>query len=178
MLRQNFIKSRNLEYFTVAELSMMMGAEPQRWPIMLIKECIDNSLDASEKFGPVVLDLTITTNDFTITDDGPGIPTEVIKNSLDYSVRVSSNDAYVSPTRGQLGNALKLLWAAAYVHSGHALVEVTSQNQHHTITIEKDILSGEPIINLTTNPNTTTGTTIKVVWDNMPMGISRVTDLT
>ena len=40
-----------------------------------------------------------------------------LERSLDYLVRVSDKAHYVSPSRGQLGNALKCVWAAPYVMS-------------------------------------------------------------
>jgi DNA topoisomerase VI subunit B len=44
-----------------------------------------------------------------IEDNGPGIPAKTIDGVLDYSIRVSSREAYVSPTRGAQGNALKTI---------------------------------------------------------------------
>jgi nitrogen fixation/metabolism regulation signal transduction histidine kinase len=54
----------------------------------------------------------------SVADNGPGLPWETLKGSLDYLVRVSDKSSYVSPTRGQLGNALKCIWAAAFVADG------------------------------------------------------------
>ena len=51
---------------------------------------------------------------FTVEDNGPGMSQELIQRSLDYEIRVSDKMYYVSPSRGQLGNALKCLWAAPY----------------------------------------------------------------
>jgi hypothetical protein len=38
-----------------------------------------------------------------IADNGSGLPTETIEGVLDYTVRMSSREAYVSPTRGAQG---------------------------------------------------------------------------
>jgi hypothetical protein len=46
-----------------------------------------------------------------IADNGSGLPTETIEGVLDYTVRMSSREAYVSPTRGAPGNALKCVVA-------------------------------------------------------------------
>jgi hypothetical protein len=51
----------------------------------------------------------------TIQDNAGGIDTETIRSILDYSIRVSSREAYVSPTRGAQGNAMKCLLAMGYV---------------------------------------------------------------
>jgi len=50
-----------------------------------------------------------------VHDNGGGIKTATIKSILDYNIRVSSREAYVSPTRGAQGNALKTVLAMGYV---------------------------------------------------------------
>ena len=82
----------------------------------MLKELIDNSLDAAEEAG-VTPEITVTVagGSIIVADNGPGIPPETVKAMLDFSVRVSSREAYVSPTRGAQGNALKTLVAMPYV---------------------------------------------------------------
>jgi hypothetical protein len=50
-----------------------------------------------------------------IKNNGPGIPAKTIDGILDYSIRVSSREAYASPTRGAQGNAIKTILPMAYV---------------------------------------------------------------
>ena len=54
----------------------------------------------------------------TVTDNGPGIPAETIEGVLDFSIRVSSREAYVAPDRGAQGNALKTIVAMPFVVDG------------------------------------------------------------
>jgi DNA topoisomerase VI subunit B len=77
---------------------------------------MDNSLDACEEAGiaPVV-SITVRKGSITIQDNGGGIETATIKSILDYTIRVSSREAHVSPTRGAQGNALKTILAISYV---------------------------------------------------------------
>jgi DNA topoisomerase VI subunit B len=60
----------------------------------------------------------VTDKAIVITDNGPGIPNETVAGILDFSVRVSSREAYASPTRGAQGNALKTIIAMAFAHEG------------------------------------------------------------
>src|SRR5262249_49159033 len=53
--------------------------------------------------------VTVGDRSIIIQDNGGGIATDTIKSILDYSIRVSSREAYVSPTRGAQGNALKTI---------------------------------------------------------------------
>ncbi len=106
--RQLFTTNRTLEFFTEKELQMQIGHGRPLWPIALIKELIDNALDACEQAGiPPEIEITVEPDAVTVRDNGPGLPESTLRRSLDYLVRVSDKSYYVSPSRGQLGNALK-----------------------------------------------------------------------
>lgn len=99
--RTTFTTSRALEFFSEKELAMQMGFDAAHWPIALLKELLDNALDACETAGvaPVVT-VQEDTQSLTVTDNGPGLPLETLSRSLDYRVRVSDKAHYVSPSRG------------------------------------------------------------------------------
>jgi DNA topoisomerase VI subunit B len=144
--RTTFETSRLLEFFTEKELTMQIGHRRAVWPLALLKELLDNALDACETAGitPQIL-VTVESDRLTVEDNGPGLPAATLERSLDYLVRVSDKAHYVSPTRGQLGNALKCLWAAPYVVDGeHGHVEVWSHGQHHTIDVHLDRIAQAP----------------------------------
>ena len=108
--RETFSTSRLLEFFTEKELQMQIGFSRGGWAIALLKELIDNALDACEMAGvhPVVeVAIDSEADTVSVRDYGPGLPADTLKRSLDYSIRVSDKSYYVSPSRGQLGNALK-----------------------------------------------------------------------
>ena len=46
--RSTFETSRLLEFFSEKELAMQIGHPPELWPLALLKELIDNSLDGVE----------------------------------------------------------------------------------------------------------------------------------
>ena len=79
------------------------------------KELVDNGLDSAEEhdIAPVVaIGISTVTGEIIVTDNGPGIATATVDGILDYTVRVSSREAYPSPSRGRQGNALKTILAA------------------------------------------------------------------
>ena len=80
------------------------------------KELFDNALDAAEEaeVAPVI-EVIVGPGSISIQDNAGGFAAGTIESILDYSVRVSSREAYVSPTRGAQGNALKTILAMAYV---------------------------------------------------------------
>jgi DNA topoisomerase VI subunit B len=46
--RTTFETSRLMEFFTETELQLQIGQPRHRWPIALLKELINNALDACE----------------------------------------------------------------------------------------------------------------------------------
>jgi hypothetical protein len=98
-----------------------------------------------------------------VQDNGPGLPASTIERSLDYLVRVSDKAHYVSPSRGQLGNALKCVWAAPYVARGEqGAVEVVTGGIQHRISVTLDRIAEQPILHheTATEPFVKTGTLV------------------
>lgn len=110
--RTTFTTSRLLDFCSEKELVAQTGHRPQQWSLVVAKELIDNALDACEEAGrsPEIA-ITVDKAGITVVDNGPGIPAETVKGVLDFATRVSSREAYVSPTRGAQSNALKTLIA-------------------------------------------------------------------
>ncbi|MGA2464668.1 MAG: hypothetical protein ABSH06_09995 [Thermodesulfobacteriota bacterium] len=169
--RPFFEVSREMEFFDEKELTMQIGHEKESWPLCVLKELIDNGLDACETVGiPPEIEVTIENDSLCVRDNGPGLPTKVLKKSLDYLKRVSDKLFYISPTRGQLGNALKTVWAVPFVLNGeHGEIEVWSQKLHHTIVVELDRISQKPAIDHRSeaDPSVKKGTLIKIHWPNL-----------
>ena len=166
--RELFETKRQLEYFSDKELSMQLGADPPRWGVTLLKELVDNALDACETAGtPPAISVALTPEGFTVADNGPGMPAALIERSLDYNVRVSDKTYYVSPSRGQLGNALKCLWAAPYAVAPEApgSVEVESLGVRHHIRFTVNRIAQEPRCEylLTQSPICKKGTSVTVL---------------
>src|SRR4029077_2666320 len=98
------------------ELINQTGHDTFEWPLVVLKELADNALDDAEEAGIApAISVTVRSGSIIVKDNGSGIPADTIKDILDYAVRVSSREAYVSPTRGAQGNALKTLLPMAYV---------------------------------------------------------------
>lgn len=164
--RQVFELSRELEFFTEKELTMQIGHPKSHWRISLLKELIDNSLDACE-ISDTQPEITVedTEEYFSVMDNGPGLPFSTIKKSLDYLVRVSDKQYYVSPTRGQMGNALKCVWAAPFVALGEGEVTVESRGKRHVIKTSLDRIMAKPQMNFkSSDAPVKNGTRVLVRW--------------
>ena len=79
-----------MEFCTEKELVAQTGHEAHEWPLVIVKELVDNGIDACEEaeVAPVVK-ITITTGKrgkptcIVIEDNGPGIPAETISGIID-----------------------------------------------------------------------------------------------
>ena len=174
--RTTFETNRALEFFSERELTMQMGFSRRDWPIALTKELIDNGLDACETAGVApVITVRGDVQTLTVQDNGPGLPLSTLERSLDYMIRVSDKAHYVSPSRGQLGNALKCVWAVPYVmspeHTGR--VDVETGGTRYQITVSLDALAQTPQLALIAHPDAKikTGTAITLYWSEEPSSL-------
>jgi hypothetical protein len=121
LIREAFKTSRLADFASQKELVTQTGHPVKDWPLVVIKEATDNAIDTCEDAGlaPVInISIDAAAGEFVITDNGPGIPSEIVDGLVDYSVRVSTCEAYVSPSRGRQGNALQTLLAMAFALDG------------------------------------------------------------
>ena len=174
--RTTFSTSRLLEFFTEKELTMQMGHSKDWWPIATIKELIDNALDACEIAGiQPHIEIAIGDDNFSVSDNGPGLPEKTLMRSLDYMVRVSDKTYYISPTRGQLGNALKCVYAAPFVASGESgRVEIRVKDISYRVEISLDRIAQKPVMNVTTEDvPCKNGTKVTVWWPDLASYLER-----
>jgi DNA topoisomerase VI subunit B len=183
LTRVAFRVSRLMEFCTKRELQNQTGHSVYDWPLVVLKELMDNALDACEEaeIAPVI-SIAVKPGSITIQDNGGGIATDTIKSILDYTVRVSSREAYVSPTRGAQGNALKTILAMGYVldreredinNEAAGVTIIETRGVKHRIEFRVDHIN-QPKITHTTTPSTiTVGTRITVKW---PAGLRLLED--
>ncbi len=144
--RSEFTISRLAEFASKEELARLIGHGPEDWPVAALKEILDNSLDSSERAGvaPVVA-IVVDEDSISVADNGSGLVPATVERILDYAYRTSSNAAYVSPTRGQQGNAIQCLVAMSHALSGEPGVTIIeSLGVRHRITFSVDPVSREP----------------------------------
>ena len=156
LARKAFSVSRLAEFASVSELTRQTGQPPRNWPLTIVKELVDNALDAAEEAGVAPeIHVTVAGNgEITVTDQGPGLPAKTVASLIDYTKRTSSRAAYVSPSRGAQGNALQTLVAMPYVldgQSGETVIE--SRGVKHSIIFTVDPLRQTPKIEHVKSPS-------------------------
>ena len=168
--RETFRTSRLLDFASEKELIVRTGHCPAKWPLVVLKELVDNAIDACEEadIAPSIV-ITADRTGITVADNGPGIPAETVRSVLDFTVRVSSREAYISPTRGAQGNALKTIVAMPYVIDGErGAIEIEARGVRHAITFEVDHVRQEPVIrHEQTQSEVKKGTVVRVPWRNL-----------
>lgn len=162
--RTTFRTSRLLDFASEKELVAQTGHPREHWPLVIAKELTDNALDGCEEGGIVPeIAITVDKTGITVADNGPGIPADTVIGVLDFAVRVSNRKAYVSPTRGAQGNALKTVIAMPFVLDGHGKVEIEARGICHTITFDVDHVRQELAIRHEQKPSkVTAGTVVRV----------------
>ena len=174
--RVAFKSSRLAEFCGEKELVAQTGQNKDVWPLVILKELADNAIDEAEEAGiapEIRIEVSTEPCEITITDNGRGIPAETVETMLDYTVRVSSREAYVSPTRGAQGNALKCIVAMGFALDGvNGMTLVESLGCAHRIVFEIDPVRREPrITHGTASSLVKTGTRITVRWPDSACSI-------
>jgi DNA topoisomerase VI subunit B len=136
--RTIFSTSRAAEYFRVKELEKMTGQTREKFAEVVLKELHDNALDGCETAG-VAPEVGIETSVvggyiiITVSDNGPGIPPEVVRRILDYDTRTSDKAQYRSTTRGTQGNALKAVIGIPHALGSKAPIIIESCGVRHEV---------------------------------------------
>ena len=164
-----FKTSRLAEFCSRKELTNQTGHGVEDWPLVVLKELVDNAIDACEEAGiAAIVEIVVSDGAVAVTDNGHGIAPGTVADILDYSSRVSSREAYASPTRGAQGNALKTLLAIPFALDGECgETVIESHGAAHRITFATDPIRQEPRVNRVCEASLRKiGTRVAVSWPN------------
>jgi hypothetical protein len=148
--RPLFSESMHNDLFTVSGQQSSTGQTAPDFGNVVLKELIDNALDACESAGiepRINVTTGLNTNGqmvLTVSDNAGGLSRDVIEKILDFSTRNSTNAVYKSPTRGAQGNALKTILCipTALKELGGGLVVIESKGLRHEISFFNVSYSG------------------------------------
>ena len=166
LVRTTFRTSREMDFFSEKELVTQTGHEIGEWPLVFLKETIDNALDACEEaeIAPHI-EVSADACGVSVRDNGPGLPEVTLKAALDFTIRASNREAYVAPDRGAQGNALKtLLPMPVVVDPDRGRLILEAHGKRHEITCDADIAQ-RVTINDDCREVPTSGTWVRMEWD-------------
>lgn len=143
-------------------LSQKAGAPKAHLRRMAIKELVDNALDAAATVTLVEVDI----NTFVISDNGPGIAPEKVVELFSVTRPMMSTKLIRRPTRGMVGNGLRVATGAAFASGGKIIVESRKVRQE----LDFDRTTGETIVTATGDSDIATGTRITIRFgDALPI---------
>ena len=151
---------------------------------MVIKELFDNGLDAGEEAGIApVIKVTITTGKersrraSSSRTTVPAFPAQRSPASSTTTIRISSREAYISPTRGRQGNALKTILPMSYVLGGEGQrrdVDRGARHKHRHHCSRVNQIKQEPIVkDIRRRSAVKIGTRVTVFWPDACEAIDR-----
>lgn len=165
--RTLFSTSRAAEFLEKRALQAQTGQPAGKFGDVVIKELLDNALDAAESAGRTPeIEAAVTTdgtiNLVTVTDNGTGMPPEAVERILDFNHTVSDKAAYRSPTRGLQGNAFKTVLGIPYALGVTDPLLIEACGVRHEIAVSIDP-GGNVVVRHDQAPSPrTTGTAVTV----------------
>lgn len=152
---------RNQEYFEIGRLRVATGVGVDRWDMVILKELVDNALDAVEEVKNARVEVNVTDAVFAVTDNGPGLSKEDVDKIIDYNTYASSKNAYIAPTRGHLGNALLTLIGIPVAMEGEEIpLEIHTRGVRYQVSVEWIV--GQAHVSYATIPSPTSETRLLV----------------
>jgi hypothetical protein len=148
-------------------LSQKAGAPKHHLRRMAIKELVDNALDAA----PSATLTEIDPDTFVITDDGPGLDPARVAELFSVTRPMMSTKLLRRPTRGAVGNGLRVATGAAFASGGQIAVESRGVRQ----VLGFDRATGETVVLERGASVIRTGTRIVVVFGAALPADSRAT---
>ena len=152
--RTTYAMPRAAEYFSRQKLQMMTGQPPSQFGAVVLKELLDNAIDATEHAEAMAAYAASGTTPLiqigwapdgdeqhvtlTVGDNGVGIPPATVTSVLDFATRTSDKAIYRSPTRGAQGNALKTVLGIPYALGIREPVVIEARGVRHSITVNVD----------------------------------------
>lgn len=110
-----------VDYFTEDGLIKQIGLTKEYWDKVIMKELIDNALDAIEPLNNKEIHIVQGVSSLGIYDNGSGISCETVKSIFDFKFYVSRNRVYITASRGKQGNGLKTIISVCFLKKYHLL---------------------------------------------------------
>jgi hypothetical protein len=130
-------------------LPQRAGCKPDEIRAIVLKELVDNALDAGAS-----VKLTPISGGYRIEDDGPGIAPEQVPQLFVVNRPLLSSKLKRRVTRGMLGNGLRVVMGVVAAHDG----EISVSSRGRRLTLDVDRANGNTVV-LDDRPSTVVGGT-------------------
>ena len=166
-----FSTPRAAEFLELRALQAQTGQPMSAFGDVVVKELLDNALDAAESAGrPPVIDVDTyragETIVITVADNGNGISADTVARLCDFTMLVSDKARYRGPARGAQGNALKTLLGIPYALGVTDPVVIESAGIRHQLQVSIDALGDVVIAHDQTESGRREGTSVTIAVPN------------
>ena len=165
--RTVFATPRAAEFLELRALQAQTGQPVEAFGHVVVKELLDNALDAAETAGRApIVDIGTRTDDgvmfVTVSDNGAGITPATVTDLCDFTMLVSDKARYRGPARGAQGNALKTLLGIPYALNLTDPVIIESTGIRHELQVTVDPVGDVVVTHQTTTSDRAVGTSVTV----------------
>ena len=162
-----FATPRAGEFLELRALQAQTGQPVEAFGHVVVKELLDNALDAAETAGRApIVDIGTRTDDevtfVTVSDNGAGITPATVADLCDFNMLVSDKARYRGPARGAQGNALKTLLGIPYALDVAEPVIIESAGIRHELQVTVDPVGDVVVTHETTGSDRAVGTSVTV----------------
>jgi DNA topoisomerase VI subunit B len=165
--RTVFATPRAAEFLELRALQTQTGQPLEAFGHVVVKELLDNALDAAETAGRApVIEIHTHAEDgivfVTVSDNGCGITPTTVTDLCDFNVLVSDKARYRGPARGAQGNAFKTLLGIPYALGITEPVVIESAGVRHELTVSVDAVGDVAVTHDMAGSDRTVGTSVTV----------------
>jgi DNA topoisomerase VI subunit B len=165
--RTVFATPRAAEFLELRALQAQTGQPVDAFGDVVVKELLDNALDAAETARrPPVIEIHTRTDDgitfITVSDNGAGIAPATVTDLCDFNMLVSDKARYRGPARGAQGNALKTLVGIPFALNITQPVIIESTGIRHELQVNVDRAGDVVVTHETTDSGRMVGTSVTV----------------
>lgn len=168
--------SRTRENFTEDGLTSLTGQPSHRWGRYVVKELVDNALEAAESVADPAVTVRLWTGGpptrrsvqaVEVEDNGPGIGAGTLERIADTDAFGGTKRHYALPTRGTQGNALMTIVGIQYLAAESSArsgpLRMRTRGTEYTLPVQESTLEGVPSVQLREEGTTgVEGTAVRV----------------
>jgi signal transduction histidine kinase len=125
-------------FLDTATLPQKSGVQPRDLPALVLKELVDNALDAGASDVTLSKVWHASVLEYVIADDGPGIEPSIVPKLFSVNRPLLSSKLRRLPLRGMLGNGLRVVAGAVAASQGSLVVETRG----HRLVLHIDDITG------------------------------------
>ena len=125
-------------FLEIATLPQKAGVQPHDLPTLVLKELVDNALDAGASDVSLSKVWRGSTLEYVIADDGPGLEPSIVSTLFSVNRPLLSSKLRRLPLRGMLGNGLRVVAGAVAASEGSLVVETRG----HRLVLRIDDITG------------------------------------